>query len=167
MIAIILARQTCAEAWAPVAEILKANGFLEKKVWQPFYYDGKCAEYVRELGFKSVHHEPGEDFFVFAKNAKFLQQKCDFILDNPPYTNPETKQKVLKALLETEKPFCVLLPIAILHSAYLRENFDLGKVQTIMPRKVMVKKTNQDAVPFKLLVWLCYGMGLKRDLYLL
>jgi len=103
------------------------------------------------------------------------------IIDNPPYTGEETKAKVLGALMATNKPFCMLLPMTILHSALLREVVGTAKVQAIIPRRVMVRKASIEsgkggsknrgeeatAVPFKYLVWLCYRMNLKKDLYFL
>jgi hypothetical protein len=110
--------QTCPRSWAAIADILKA--FRGKRVWMPFYYDGQCAEHVRALGFEHVHHRPGEDFFVKAREAKFLK-KVDLILDNPPYTSPEMKEAVLRALAATGKPFVMLLPISVLHVGFMRE----------------------------------------------
>jgi hypothetical protein len=59
--------QTTAEAWGEVAPLLQA--FRSRAVWQPFYYDGGCAEHVRELGFEHVIHEE-QDFFVRCKGAR-------------------------------------------------------------------------------------------------
>ena len=28
-----------------------------KRVWMPFYYDGKCADHLRSLGFEDVVHQ--------------------------------------------------------------------------------------------------------------
>ena len=156
--------QTTKNGWEPAAKIFK--DFKSKRIWQPFYYDGKCAQHLRDLGFKKVHHKPGEDFFKMVLKDGFLD-KVDLIWDNPPYTTPETKEKVLRALKETGKPFCMLLPLAVVHSVYVREMFDMTKVQLLIPRKVEVKKTNQAPVPFKLLLWFCYGMELERDVYFL
>ncbi|CAD7932032.1 unnamed protein product [Amoebophrya sp. A25] len=173
--------QTCRSAWKAVARILldssettssssSASTSIVRKtsrIWQPFYYDGLCRKHLLSLGFKNVHHRPGEDFFEFVKNERFLRNKVDFIWDNPPYTTPEMKHQVLKALADCGKPFCLLLPIAVLHSAYARELLDMSQVQVMFPRRVMVRKKNQKAVPFKLLIWLCYKMKLPRDVYFL
>jgi hypothetical protein len=59
--------QTTAEAWGEVAPLLQA--FRTRSVWQPFYYDGGCAEHVRELGFEHVIHEE-QDFFARCKGAR-------------------------------------------------------------------------------------------------
>jgi hypothetical protein len=44
--------QTCRESWSELAPVLCS--FKKRRVWMPFYYDGVCAGYMRELGFKSV-----------------------------------------------------------------------------------------------------------------
>mmetsp|Transcript_59348 Transcript_59348/g.119084 ORF Transcript_59348/g.119084 Transcript_59348/m.119084 type:complete len:266 (+) Transcript_59348:118-915(+) len=176
--------QTCRESWSDIATILSV--FKKQRVWMPFYYDGVCASYMRDLGFKSVYHKK-RDFFSLAKDPSFLSQ-VDVIIDNPPYTGEETKAKVLSALKATNKPFCMLLPMTVLHSALLREVLGTTKVQAVIPRRVLVRKATPvvsaetgksgalggggsdapeqaAAVPFKYLVWLCYRMDLKKDLY--
>ncbi|CAD7950833.1 unnamed protein product [Amoebophrya sp. A120] len=165
--------QTCPSAWQQVTDqvLVKSAKFSNKKalrIWQPFYYDGKCAEHLKKFcGFPNVHHKPGEDFFEKVKEEKFLRT-VDLIWDNPPYTNPEMKQKVLRALVASGKPFCMLLPVAILHAAFVREIIsDMSQVQVLLPRRVWVRKKNQNPVPFKLLLWFCYKMDLPKDLYFL
>ena len=46
--------QTCKESWQDVSRLLVA--FRSQRIWQPFYYDGKCGQYLKELGFKKVVH---------------------------------------------------------------------------------------------------------------
>ena len=41
------------------------------------------------------------------------------------------------------------------------------KVQAIVPRRVFVHKEFGEELPFKYLVWLCYGLELERDLVLM
>ena len=138
--------QTTLEGWAPLEPIFRK--YKLRRIWQPFYYDGMCAEHLRELGFEHVHHKPNEDFFLKIKDTKFLHA-VDLIWDNPPYTSPETKERVLRGLLETSKPFCMLLPLATVHAQFVRDICDMTSVQLIIPRKVMVKKRTQEALPFK------------------
>ena len=88
----------------------------------------------------------------------------DFIWDNPPYTTPETKERVLRALALCGKPFAMLLPISILHVGFVREIFDMNQMQCIVPRRVWVKKIDGTEIPFKYLCWFCRNAGLERDL---
>ena len=90
----------------------------------------------------------------------------DFILDNPPYTAAETKEAVLRALVATGKPFCVLLPSSVVYSKLFREALEPERVQLVLPRRVKVCKTGLAPVNFKFMNWVCYGMELDRDLYL-
>jgi len=131
----------------------------------PFYYDGVCAQHLRALGFTDVVHTD-EDFFERVQDRSFMDS-VDLIWDNPPYTMPEMKERVLRALCACEKPFVMLLPISILHVGFVREIVDLNAVQVIIPRRVHVKKQNGDELPFKYLCWLCYKTQLSRDLVLL
>jgi len=174
--------QTCKESWADIAPLL--SQYKKKRVWMPFYYDGECAKHLRDVGFKSVYHKK-RDFFALAKDPSFLAQ-VDVVIDNPPYTGEEMKANVLRALRAMNKPFAVLLPLTVLHSKLLRDVLDTKHVQAIIPRRVMVRKSEADsggggggsggsggggkagmaapAVPFKYLVWLCYRMGIKGGL---
>jgi len=108
-------------------------------------------------------HEP-VDFFARCGDAAFMAS-VDFILDNPPYTNADIKERVLRALSGSGKPWCMLLPMSCLHSQFLREALDMTLVQLILPRRVLVRKTDGPDVPFKQLVWLCYRCQSARDVY--
>lgn len=153
--------QTCKESWSEIAHILAP--YKKRRIWQPFYYDGKCGEYLREIGFKKVTHSP-HDFFKRCEDKSFLAA-VDLIWDNPPYTNQEIKTRVLQTLAETGKPFIMLLPITTLHVKFVRELLDMSLVQCIIPRRVMVRKKDQESpVPFKYLCWLCYKTRFKADL---
>jgi|TARA_B100000524_G_scaffold333482_1_gene221370 hypothetical protein len=153
--------QTTHRAWCAIADLLAP--WRTRRIWMPFYYDGQCAEHLRALGFVNVIHKAGDDFFVKARDPKFLK-KVDLIWDNPPYTNPDTKEAVLRALAKTGKPFVMLLPISVLHVGFVREIVDMAAVQAIVPRRVHVRKSGGAEIPFKYLCWFCSGVKLKRDL---
>lgn len=154
--------QTCRSAWEALLPILGAR-YRKTRIWQPFFYDGECAKHLRSLGFKHVVHTQ-DDFFEKAKDDAFLRS-VDLIWDNPPYTSPETKERVLRTLEATGKPFVMLLPLSILHAQFCRDLLDMSQVQAVIPRKVQVRKRNQEPVPFKYLVWLCYKAKLEKDIY--
>ena len=46
----------------------------------------------------------------------------------PQYTSAETKEKVLRALAASGLPFAMLLPISVLHVAFVREILDMSQV---------------------------------------
>lgn len=156
--------QTTARTWAALAPTLER--FKSARVWMPFYYDGKCAEHMRALGFEHVIHEPGADFFERVADAAFMS-RVDVVVDNPPYTNREIKERVLRALAASGVPFVLLLPISTLHVAFVRDALDMSAVQCVVPRRVHVKKLDGPELPFKYLVWLCHRVGLARDLLFL
>jgi hypothetical protein len=152
--------QTTRRTWASIAEYFAA--YKQRRVWMPFFYDGACADHLRSLGFTNVVHED-VDFFERVKDAKFMKS-VDLILDNPPYTTPEMKEKVLRAIASTDKPFVLLLPISILHVAFVRDIVPMDLVQAIIPRRVWVKKRDAGEIPFKYLCWFCCRTALERDL---
>ena len=152
--------QTTRRTWEAVAEHFAR--WRPKRVWMPFYYDGRCADFLRSLGFANVVHTD-DDFFERVRDAAFMAS-VDLIWDNPPYTSPETKERVLRALAATNKPFAMLLPVSVLHVGFVREVVPMQHVQTIVPRRVWVRKTDGDVVPFKYLCWFCCRARLSRDL---
>ena len=128
-------------------------------------------------------HEEGQDFFARARDQSFLSAHVDIIIDNPPYTSAETKEAVLCALVDTARPFCVLLPSSVLFTQLFRNCLPEG-VQLVLPRRVKVCKTGGAPVPvrarrhlcaggahallpspsqFKQMVWICHGCELAKD----
>ncbi|CAK9075265.1 unnamed protein product [Durusdinium trenchii] len=152
--------QTTREAWQAIAPYFEA--YKKKTVWMPFYYDGACADHLRSLGFVNVIHRQ-EDFFERVLDLKFLRG-IDLIWDNPPYTAPEMKERVLRALAQCGKPFVMLLPISVLHVGFVRDIIDMKRVQALIPRRVHVRKSGEEILPFKYLCWFCFGTKLPRDL---
>lgn len=152
--------QTTRRTWEAIAPHFAA--FKCRRVWMPFYYDGACAKHLRSLGFADVVHTD-EDFFERVCDAKFMAS-IDLIWDNPPYTTPDTKERVLRALAACGKPFALLLPISILHVAFVRDIVDMDHVQAIVPRRAWVKKHDDKELPFKYLCWFCSKAELTRDL---
>jgi len=121
---------------------------------------------------QSLHggtHEK-RDFFKRINDTRFIEN-VDVVIDNPPYTGKGIKEKILTALIEKDLPFCLLLPLGVLHAKFLRDVTSAGerrrKVQAIVPRRVFVHKEHGEELPFKYLVWLCYGLELEKDLVLM
>lgn len=150
----------CHPQWEAVAEHFDA--WRDKRVWMPFFYDGACAVHLRSLGFADVVHTD-DDFFERIADPAFMAG-VDFIWDNPPYTTPDMKERVLRALVACQKPFAMLLPISILHVGFVREIVPMEHVQAIIPRRTFVRKMDGDELPFKYLCWFCWQAELRRDL---
>ena len=74
--------------WERIKEYIPTD----KKIWSPFFGDGKQKEYFKEMGFDIIHED--EDFFN--------NNKGEIIIDNPPFSK---KKEILKRLKEIDKPF--------------------------------------------------------------
>ena len=120
---------------------------------------------LRDAGFTRVVHKR-EDFFKRINDRVFVKS-VSAVVDNPPYTGKGMKERVLRALVDADVPFCLLLPLGVLHTATVREILDPEHVQALIPRRCWVSKSGQREVPFKYLVWLCYKMRMPRDLVLM
>jgi len=158
---------TSQRAWNSLAAHLEK--FKSKKVWAPFYYDGLVAKRLKLAGFVGKITHEKRDFFKRINDTRFIEN-VDVVIDNPPYTGKGIKEKILTALIEKDLPFCLLLPLGVLHAKFLRDVTSgerRKKVQAIVPRRVFVHKEHGEELPFKYLVWLCYGLELEKDLVLM
>jgi len=140
--------QTTLEAWRAVADVLfpaqgaetagasaSTSRLLGRernsiRIWQPFFSDGACASHLEELGFEkeNIHHCEGENFFNVEiapagdkGHGTAKPKPFDLIWDNPPWTSLKMKRRILKKLLQFDKPFCVLVPTNFLQGSLLRE----------------------------------------------
>ena len=85
-----------------------------KVIFDPFYFDGTSAKYIKEC-FKPARiiHE-NKDYL----SGKFKLPKFDIIVTNPPFTK---KYEVLKWLIESKKPFICLFPMQIISTQKFTE----------------------------------------------
>ena len=67
-------------------EIIKDFIPHDKKIWSPFYCDGKQKKYFSEMGYDILHDD--EDFFE--------NNKGEIIIDNPPFSKWKQVFKRLK-----------------------------------------------------------------------
>ena len=155
---------TTQRAWDALAVHLLPK-FKDASVWMPFWYDGKAGARLKSAGFSRVKHA-NKDFFKVVKDSNFLKN-VDVVIDNPPYTGKKIKEQIVERLTKTTLPFCLLLPLGVLHARFARKILDASKVQVLIPKLVWVKKKDGEEVPFKYLVWLCHGLHLDRDLVLM
>ena len=77
-------------------EIIKDYIPTDKKIWSPFYCDGKQKEYFAEMGFDIIHDD--KDFFTYTP-------EYDLIVDNPPFSK---WFDVCYRLKELDKPFILI-----------------------------------------------------------
>ncbi len=136
-------------------EIIKDYIPKDKKIYAPFYCDGKQKEYFKEMGFDIIH----EDTDFFSNTYDY-----DIIIDNPPFSK---WKEICKKLKEIDKPFILLsFPKIFLLKGFT--NLFNKHLQLIIPKKrpTFTHLTNPKegyTPPFG--VWyFCYKMNLEKDL---
>tara|TARA_R110000851_G_C12805920_1_gene537959 strand:+ start:75 stop:587 length:513 start_codon:yes stop_codon:yes gene_type:complete len=101
-------------AWENIKDYIPRD----KVIWEAFYGDGKSGNYLKELGFDTIH-EP-IDFFN--------EDRGEAIVSNPPFA---LVKKIVPRLIELDKPFILILPVSKLNTQYFRAFKD--KIQLIIP----------------------------------
>jgi hypothetical protein len=105
-------------AWENIKDYIPKN----KIIWEAFYGNGESGNYLRELGFNTIH----EDIDFFTHN------KGDIIVSNPPFS---ICSRVLSRLVELDKPFIMIMPSSKINTQYTRRLFKNKGLQIIIPRK--------------------------------
>jgi hypothetical protein len=126
----------------------------DKKIWAPFYCDGKQKEYFEEMGFDIIHEDT--DFFSYTPDY-------DILIDNPPFSK---KKEILSRLKELDKPFILICPSMLLSYKYFQE--DYKDIQILIPyKRINFKHLDSDkrnySPPFASFFF-CYKMNLDKDL---
>jgi hypothetical protein len=138
------------EDWERIKQYIPTD----KKIWSPFYCDGKQKEYFKNMGFDIIHED--EDFFE--------NNKGDIIIDNLPFSK---KKEVLKKLKEIDKPFIMIMPSVILCYKYFQTDFK-DHLQIIIPyNRIKFKhlnSNNKNYTPPYASFFFCYKMNLPKDL---
>ena len=136
--------------WERIKEYIPTD----KKIWAPFYCDGKQKEYFKDMGFDIIHED--EDFFN--------NNKGDIIIDNPPFSK---KREIFSRLKELGKPFILVCPSMLLSHKYFQELFK-EEIQILVPfKRINFKHLNSNkknySPPFASFFY-CYKMNLEKDL---
>lgn len=148
----VLVRLTSKDEWStPLPIWREIAAFLPPKlVWQPFYYDGTCANHLRSLGWSVVHEDV--DFFTTKPPRDAL------VVDNPPFSK---KRQVLQRLVsDLDQPFLLIVPVSTITTQYFRK-----LVQTVeggskafhflFPKSRMKFDDTKNQPPFAC-IWLAY-----------
>ena len=138
-------------AWEAIQHFIPKD----KVIWEAFYGDGQSGTHLTELGCNVIHQEV--DFFE--------NDMGEVIISNPPFSKVKD---IMPRLQEIDKPFILLMPLAKINTACMR-NFT-GKLQIVIPRKRIhfIKRTaDGELVPtnkcnFDCLYY-CYKIGLEDD----
>ena len=134
-------------------EIIKEYIPTDKKIWSPFYCDGKQKEYFKEMGFDIIHED--EDFFE--------NNKGDIIIDNPPFSK---LRKILERLKQIDKPFILIMPSSKINAVWFQNLFK-DHLQLIIPTKKISCCNLNPNIDFNFnwgLYYYCYKMNLSKDL---
>lgn len=141
-------------------ELIKKYIPNDKKIYSPFYCDGKMKIYFKELGFDIIHED--EDFFT-----NYDKHNYDLIIDNPPYG--ECK-KIFEKLKEINKPFIIICLSTLISCKYFTELFR-DELQIIIPRKRITfshwDTDKKKYTPPRGTFYYCYKMNLEKDIIFL
>ena len=128
----------------------------DKKIWSPFYCDGRQKAYFADMGFDIIHED--EDFFE--------NDKGDVIIDNPPFSK---LRPILERIKKLDKPFILIMPTDKINAIWFQKLFK-DKLQIIIPTKKIMCSHLDPEIKFKFnwgLYYYCYNMNLPRDLIFL
>ena len=135
-------------------EMIKQYIPMDKKIWSPFYSDGKQKEIFKKMGF-DIHHED-EDFFE--------NDYGEVIIDNPPFSKFKL---IVQRLLLLNKPFILIAPSRTLNLKHFQNAFH-KHLQIIIPfnRPTFTHLTHPKlgyTPPFGT-HFFCWKMNLPKDL---
>lgn len=142
------------EALEEIAPFVKPN----LVIYDPFYFDGSVKPLLKEVfRAKRVIHEKRDAY-------TWMPKGFDIIITNPPFTH---RERVLRFLLSTGKPFMCLLPNAVLSRKYFPYLPDVEKVQILVNKgRIHFNREGKrlDGSSMVDCFWFCYKMGLPRDI---
>ena len=139
------------EDWEKIKEYIPKD----KKIWAPFYCDGKQKEYFKEMGYDIIHED--KDFFTYTPDY-------DIIVDNPPFSK---KQDILTRIKELDKPFILIIPSVMLCYKYFQTYFKDYLQIIISLNRIKFRhmnSTNKNYTPPYASFYFCYKMNLPKDL---
>tara|TARA_R100000541_G_C1878830_1_gene82013 strand:- start:75 stop:551 length:477 start_codon:yes stop_codon:yes gene_type:complete len=136
-------------------EIIKDFIPHDKKIYAPFYCDGKQKEYFKEMGYDIIHEDT--DFFTNTYDY-------DIIIDNPPFSK---WFEICERLKEIDKPFIVIaFPKCFLTKKF--QNLFKKHLQIIIPDKrptfTHLENPKKGYTPPFGVWYFCYKMNLEKDL---
>ena len=128
--------------------------FLSGKViWDPFFNDGAVLSVLKKSFPESKIIHKDEDFFKVNKKKKY-----DIIISNPPFSQ---KKEILEVLVDSKKPFCLVLPLDVLARKYFSNHYkdQMDKVHIIIPKEVSSMGFGDcKSTPRWMWGWFCYNI---------
>ena len=104
--------------------------YKNKIIYEGFYGAGHTFNHFKEMGFNVIGKE-GMDFF--SKESEEYIKKSDILVSNPPFT---IKYKIMKLLVEKNKPFILILPLSSINTHSFRKCFNdnMNEVSIFIPK---------------------------------
>ena len=138
------------QGWEIIKDFIPNN----KKIWSPFYCDGKQKDIFKEMGFDIIHED--EDFFE--------NNKGEIIIDNPPFSK---MKGICLRLKELDKPFILVAFSKVILMKWFQKLFK-EHLQVIIPFKRptfthLINPKKGYTPPFGVMYY-CYKMNLHKDL---
>jgi hypothetical protein len=144
---------TNADDWLRIKDYIPKD----KKIWSPFYCDGKQKEYFKDMGFDIIHED--RDFFSYSP-------EYDIVIDNPPFSK---LRDILNKLKELDKPFILIMPSSKINAVWFQKLFK-EHLQIIIPLKKISFNHINPEISFNFnwgTYYYCYKMNLSKDLIFL
>jgi hypothetical protein len=146
-------------AWERINHLIPKD----KVIWEACMLNSnlsKSPEYLTELKNKVIYNTEWDIFKLTAK--------CDMIITNPPFET-DLKKKVLKRLVELDKPFIIIMNSMNTFANYFTEILNPEFIQIITPRSKINfdKLVDNKIVKTKncsfYCVYVAYKMNLKNE----
>lgn len=125
-------------------------------ICDPFFNDGKCGEYMKEVFDTNTIIHTDADAFDNIPDS-------DIIITNPPFS---IKYKVLEYLVSLDRPFMCILPITSITTKLFRTVKNYDKFQFIFPSgRINYEKPDKTMKgSWFFSVWVCYKMNLDSQI---
>ena len=134
----------------PAEALIPLIPYLPKQVWEPCPGRGALTYALEKNNVNVI--ETFTDFMETDGPASM----CEAIVTNPPFSK---KAKFISRCMELGKPWALLLPVTTLGVRACQKNL-INCQFLFLPRRIDF--TGKRA-PWFAVMWVCYGLGLPRD----
>ena len=128
-----------------IEDLIKYEKF-DGKIWECSCGDGAISDPLIKAGYDVYSSDLIDRGYGEVKDFLTTNDKVDNIITNPPFET-KIKQKILKKLVEIDKPFIIILNCMNIYSKYFRDIFEdnIKYLQIIIPKgKIKFEKYNEE-----------------------